>query len=323
MPSRLVRAAILLALSALPRVAAASAPLPSCATTELRGIVDAKAVPANLPALALVYRGTEARPTFTLATKDDGASVPANLSVDAPARFLLAPAAPLEPGRAYVVTTPDVTCTGESTIGFTATEAVTFPTTAGTVRVSSRTFDYVVTTGSDDEVPYAKVDATVEPAKELAPFYDTTLFTVTVDGAPYGAAAFPPRQSLGATTDTSVSVHFQTLCDSEAADDGADRGLAEGTHNLAVTARIAGTTTDLPAMSSSFTIDCTGAPSRKTHGGCTSAGHPAGSVAPLAAAIAAASALARRRRRKPLTAAIAAASALARRQRREPLSAGK
>ncbi len=210
-------------------------------------------VPSNAPALpietsnCMYARGDGGAGLGFAILTSTNANVPLTVGGD-PSVFLLQPSAPLAPGESYRILVPsDVDAGAPSVIHFTAAAAAPLPSTAPSVTIASKLTSAWAQGGSGctSEAAAVGVELAFQPSAELQPYIALLRWTTTIDGAPWATSLYGTTSSGGTGNDAWDRGYPQAnrvyaFCEAS------QTTIGQGHHTIAVTAHVAGATTDPP-----------------------------------------------------------------------------
>lgn len=180
---------------------------------------------------------------------------------------LLVPDAPLVNGKGYSLTYNE-TCTSAggmqpasaTIVPFTAIASVAVPTAMGILKSDTPVIGPLsvgTSSGScSTSIQAASIAIRLVPSPGLAAFAPVTAYRIRVDGTEWGTVFYG---SAPMAVDDSAEIEVASLyaaCGSRAAEN--DNGLTLGTHQVDVTAHVAGAPSDPPAQSLALTFSCDG-----------------------------------------------------------------
>lgn len=245
---------------------------------------DSARVPANLPAIhwqpMQSYDAAPDPAKVTLKTQA-GAAIALTAMQQPDSSFLLVPATALAPDEIYVLADGN-TCglTGETgpTATFQTTAAAPLPTQLGTLVATAAEvgpLEVATLRGScSSQTQSDTATVLVERTAEADPWHDVLHYQTFVDGRPWS-----PQSNLNSLVAPGTSWRgrgtdrIYTICST---DDGTlGEGLGEGTHVIAMHAKLPGTTSTLTATEVTVELSCSDPGDEEPgddSGGCSTSG---------------------------------------------------
>jgi uncharacterized protein (TIGR03382 family) len=296
---------LLLAVAAADRPASACSP-PQCWPGYFTP-GDAATVPANLPAIYWrpVASGVQDVPPdpsmVVLSTAaDPQTALPFTATPLSNGDYLLVPDAPLVAGTDYTIVdhtpcgaTPDA----GPVVTFHVVAEAPLPTSLGTLAIvehQEETFSVATASGScSTEVLGDQARVELTPSDDALAWKDALHYQTLVDGQPWGAASSLNQTSAPGSSWVGAAVdRLYHVCSTD--DDTVGTGLAEGAHQVAMTATLPGSTISLDAAAVALDLACGGTGSGSGSGsdqplgddqvedGCSAGGDSTGALALLA-----------------------------------------
>lgn len=243
---------------------------------------DSARVPANLPAIhwqpMRTYDGAPMDPANVTLRTQSGTAIALTATEQPDGSFLFTPATALVPDEIYVLADGN-TCglTGETgpTATFQTTAAAPLPTQLGALVATEATvgpLEVATLRGScSSQVQADTASVIVERTAEADPWHDVLHYETFVDGRPWS-----PQSSLNGLVAPGTSWRgrgtdrIYRVCSTD--DDTLGEGLAEGTHVIAMHAKLPGTTSTMTATEVTVELSCSDPPANNdegSDGGCS------------------------------------------------------